>query len=335
MRPRIGVIPGDPSGIGPELVARLLADDVVQDADVLLIGDAHVLELGQRQAGLVQAMTPLDATQGDWTRAPRVALHAMDTIAPEAVEVGRSTEASGRSTLRVLDRALAFAQEGVIDAIVFAPFNKASMHMAGIGHADELHYMAERLGVTGYISELNTLDGMWTSRVTSHIALKDVAAAIDGPRIVEATRLIDRTLRRAGYARPRIAVAALNPHAGDGGNFGREEIDVIEPAVRAMAQAQMAVEGPLPSDTVFLRVRRGDLDAVVTMYHDQGQIALKLLGFDRGVTVQGGLPVPVATPAHGTAFDIAGQGRADVGATRAAFRIACDMVANWHADTAA
>ncbi|MFW8635653.1 4-hydroxythreonine-4-phosphate dehydrogenase PdxA [Cribrihabitans pelagius] len=335
MPPRIGVIPGDPSGIGPELVARLLADECAAQAQILLIGDRHVFELGQAQAGLRHDMTAVDAGTCDWTAAEGPALHEMQTIAPDEIVLAQSTEASGRSTLRVLDQALAFAESGVIDAIVFAPFNKASMHMAGIGHSDELHYMAEKLGVTGYISELNTLDGMWTSRVTSHIALKDVAAAIGGERIEEATRLIDRTLRRAGYARPRIAVAALNPHAGDGGNFGREEIEVIEPAVRHMAGGQMAVTGPLPSDTVFLKVTRGEIDAVVTMYHDQGQIALKLLGFDRGVTVQGGLPVPVTTPAHGTAFDIAGQGAADAGATRAAFEIACKMVSNWQKEEAA
>lgn len=335
MTPKIGIIPGDPSGIGPELVARLLADPCVSGADILLIGDRHVFELGQAQADISHTLTEVDATQQDFTAVPGIALHAVETIAPEQVAIAQSTEASGRATLRTLDVALDLAQAGIIDAIVFTPFNKTSMHLAGIGHSDELHYMAERLGTTGYISELNTLDGMWTSRVTSHIALKDVAAAIEGARIKEATHLIDRTLRRAGFARPRIAVAALNPHAGDGGNFGREEIDVIEPAVREMAKSQMAVDGPWPSDTVFLKVTRGELDAVVTMYHDQGQIALKLLGFDRGVTVQGGLPVPVTTPAHGTAFDIAGQGQADVGATRAAFEVACKMVQNWDRETAA
>lgn len=335
MSPRIGVIPGDPSGIGPELVARLLADDITHDAQILLIGDRHVFEMGQAQAGLSHDMTAVDASQQDWSTVEGYALHEMTTINPDEVVLAQSTKSSGRSTLQVLDQALEFVRTGVIDAIVFAPFNKASMHLAGIGHSDELHYMAEKLGVTGYISELNTLDGMWTSRVTSHIALRDVADVISAERIEDATHLIDRTLRRAGYARPRIAVAALNPHAGDGGNFGREEIDVIEPAVRQMAGGQMAVTGPLPSDTVFLKVTRGEIDAVVTMYHDQGQIALKLLGFDRGVTVQGGLPVPVTTPAHGTAFDIAGRGEADVGATRAAFEIACKMVSNWQKEDAA
>lgn len=329
MKPSIGIIPGDPSGVGPELVARLLADEIVAEADVLLIGDPHVFRLGQEQAGIRHAHTEVDAASGDWRAADRFALHPLETIPAGEVVLAESTEASGRSTLRTLDTALDFAAAGVIDAVVFAPFNKASMHLAGIGHADELHYMAERLGVETYVSELNTLDGMWTSRVTSHIALSEVADAISGGRIKRAANLIDGTLRRAGHANPRIAVAGINPHAGDGGNFGTEEIDIIEPAVRELAGTGMNVSGPWPSDTVFLKAVRKEIDAVVTMYHDQGQIALKLLGFDRGVTVQGGLPIPVATPAHGTAFDIVGRCRADVGATRAAFETALRMVGHW------
>lgn len=330
MKPKIGIIPGDPSGIGPELIARLLNEDgVVEAADILLIGDEHVFAGGQNVAGLDFATVPVDASSGDWAREGAFPLHAMDTIAAEEVRVAEVTEASGASVLKTLDQALAFAEAGVINAIVFGPFNKAAMHKAGLQHDDELHYMAEKLGVENYISELNTLDGIWTSRVTSHIALRDVADNITEKRVTEAVKLIDTTLRRSGLERPRISVAAINPHAGDGGNFGTEEIDVLEPTVRKLAEGQMAVDGPWPSDTVFLKAVAKEIDAVVTMYHDQGQIALKLLGFDRGVTVQGGLPVPVSTPAHGTAFDIAGQGRADVGATLAAFGVACDMVAHW------
>lgn len=330
MKPRIGIIPGDPSGIGPELIARLLHEDGIQDAaDILLIGDEHVFAAGQKIAGLSFAMNRVDAASDSWQKQERFALHAMDTIDPEAVEIAQANKASGASVLNTLDQALAFAQAGVIDAIVFGPFNKAAMHLAGLQHDDELHYMAEKLGVKSYISELNTLDGIWTSRVTSHIALRDVADQISEERVTEAVKLIDRTLRRSGLKRPRISVAAINPHAGDGGNFGTEEIDVLEPTVQKLAKSQMAVDGPWPSDTVFLKAVAKEIDAVVTMYHDQGQIALKLLGFDRGVTVQGGLPIPVSTPAHGTAFDIAGQGRADVGATAAAFKIACDMVTHW------
>ncbi len=331
MKPRIGVIPGDPSGIGPELLARLLGQPEVHErADILVIGDRAVLELGMDVAGGRYVLRPVAAEPG-WEHEPGdgIAWNETDTISPHAIEVGAETEASGRATLTTLNRALDLAQEGVIDGVVFAPLNKAAMHMAGLAHSDELHHMAERLGVTGYISELNTLDGVWTSRVTSHIALRDVADALSEDRICHAVELIDTTLRRSGLTRPRISVAALNPHAGDGGNFGREEIDVIRPAVKRMAERQIAVDGPWPSDTVFLKAKRGEIDAIVTMYHDQGQIALKLMGFDRGVTVQGGIPFAVTTPAHGTAFDIAGQGLADIGATRAAFDIACGMVTNW------
>lgn len=335
-KPKIGIIPGDPSGIGPELVAKLLNDDgVAQAADILLIGDTLVFDAGQRAAGANFLVTPLDGTKGDWIEAPTFALHEMHTIDPDAIRVAEVTEAGGASVLRTLDTALDFTQRGIIDGFLFAPFNKASMHLAGLGHDDELHYMAEKLGVTGYISELNTLDGMWTSRVTSHIPLREVADVISEERVHQAVYLIDKVLRRSGLARPRISVAALNPHAGDNGNFGTEEIDILTPAVQKLADRQMAVDGPWPSDTVFLKAVAKEIDAVVTMYHDQGQIALKLLGFDRGVTVQGGLPIPVTTPAHGTAFDIAGQGVAEIGAIRAAFDILCDMVVNWEQGEAA
>lgn len=327
-RSRIGIIPGDPSGIGPELIARLLSRPETQDrAEIVLIGDRAVFELGMQHAGHTFELMPFDATG-------RPGLSGMgwvetQTVDPQDIRVASIEEASGASVLATLDLALDMARDGDIDAVVFGPFNKAAMHKAGLRFADELHHMGDRLGVTGYLSELNTLDGLWTSRVTSHIALRDVADAITPDRLEDAVGLIDQTLRRAGLPRPRIAVAALNPHAGDNGNFGREEIDVIQPVVDRLAQGQMSISGPWPSDTVFLKAKAGQIDAVVTMYHDQGQIALKLMGFDRGVTVQGGMPFPVTTPAHGTAFDIAGQGLADPGAMTAAFTIACDMVENW------
>jgi 4-hydroxythreonine-4-phosphate dehydrogenase len=143
--------------------------------------------------------------------------------------------------------------------------------------------------------------------------------------VVNALELTARSLRAAGFEPPRIAVAGLNPHAGDGGNFGREEIDVIAPAVQRARERGVPAEGPFPADTVFVRARGGAFDAVLTMYHDQGQIAMKLMGFDRGVTVLGGFPFPICTPAHGTAYDIAGQGVANLGATRAALLLAVEM----------
>ena len=330
-KPKIGIIPGDPGGIGPELIAKLLADRQTQKkADILLIGDGHLFAQGMDQAGESFELCSCKPLQGNWKVSKTGYAHFdRQTIAEEEVSIAEVTLANGLSALSNLNCALELARDGIIDAITFGPFNKAALIEAGLGHEDELHYMAEFLGVETYISELNTLEGLWTSRVSSHIALKEVPDYITEHRISEAVHLIDKTLRCSGMSRPRLSVAALNPHAGDNGNFGREEIDVIAPTVQKLQAKQVNVDGPWPSDTVFLKAKAGEVDGIITMYHDQGQIALKLMGFDRGVTVQGGIPFPVTTPAHGTAFDIAGTGTADVKAMTAAFDIACNMVSNW------
>ena len=298
-RPRLGIIPGDPSGIGPELIAKLLQEPaVLAQADVLLIGDAHLWEAGAKQAGLPLSLETVD--EANLSLGFTLAHLDLETIAAEDVQIATVTQASGNSALRCLDKALDLAQSNTIDGILFAPFNKAALTLAGLNAEDEHRYMARYLGFEGYHSEINVLDALMTTRVTSHIGLKDVAANIDQPAVMRAVDLAYSTLKKAGKTRPHVAVAALNPHAGDNGKFGREEIDILEPAVKACQDRQMHVTGPWPSDTVFLKAQRGEVDAVVTMYHDQGQIAIKLMGFERGVTIAGGLPIPVATPAHGT-----------------------------------
>jgi 4-hydroxythreonine-4-phosphate dehydrogenase len=327
IKPRIAITHGDPAGIGPELIAKLLAiPDLTDLADVILVGDRHVFELGQRQAGEDWQMRAIDMEHSEdwWTGAP-YAWFPMETISPDEVEVSAVSAAAGQTSLRTLERAIDFTRAGLVDAILFGPFNKTSLHLAGMAAEDEHRHIAEYLGFTGHHSEVNMLDELITTRVTSHIALKDVARNIDQKGVVDAVRLAHETLRAAGISRPRIGVAALNPHAGDAGNFGTEEIDILAPAIERARQMQIDVNGPWPSDTVFLKGRDGLLDAVVTMYHDQGQIAMKMMGFDRGVTIAAGLPFPVATPAHGTAFDIAGQGIANLNATRKAFEVLCRM----------
>lgn len=324
MRPKLAIIPGDPSGIGPELIAKLLAEDgVCQAADIILVGDAHLWQRGAEQAGVEVTLNTIeeDAIEGF----EGLAHLDLTTVDPDQVQVAAVTVAGGTTSLRCLDKALDLAQAGLVDGVLFAPFNKAAMTSAGLNAEDEHRYMARYLGFTGYHSEINVLDDLMTTRVTSHIGLKDVAANIDGRGIQRAIELAHATLARSGKERPHVAVAALNPHAGDNGKFGTEEIDIIEPVVKACQDRQMHVTGPWPSDTVFLKAKRGEVDAVVTMYHDQGQIAIKLMGFERGVTVAGGLPIPVATPAHGTAFDIAGKGIANVSATRQAFDLLVRM----------
>jgi 4-hydroxythreonine-4-phosphate dehydrogenase len=244
---------------------------------------------------------------------------------PASVRRGEASAAGGGYALENFRTGLGLARDGVVDALCFTPFNKQALRLAGNPFEDEMQFAAHFLGYDGPHGEFNVLENLWNARVTSHVALKDVSSLLSVERILGALDLTERSMKAAGFARPRIAVAALNPHAGDGGAFGREEIDVIAPAVEEAKRRQLAVDGPFPSDTVWLRARAGQYDAVLTMFHDQGQIAIKLMGFDKGVTVLGGLPVPIATPAHGTAYDIAGKGIANPEAARRAFRIACAM----------
>jgi 4-hydroxythreonine-4-phosphate dehydrogenase len=199
------------------------------------------------------------------------------------------------------------------------------MRYAYPGYDDESRFVCDVLGFSGKLREFNVLEKIWNARVTSHIPLKDVSDAISVEAIIAELELTSRCLKEAGHADARIAIAGLNPHAGDGGSFGMEEIEVIEPAVvRAKAEG-FNVDGPFPADTVFLRAVKEGYNAVLTMYHDQGQIAMKLMGFDKGVTMIGGLPFPLCTPAHGTAYDIAGKGIADIGASREAVLLAARM----------
>jgi 4-hydroxythreonine-4-phosphate dehydrogenase len=331
MKPRIAVIHGEPAGIGPELIGKLLAEpDIKQKADIILVGDRHVFEMGMGQAKTEWTIRELDENdQPHWGDHDAYPLLSMSTIDEKNVRVAEISEAGGTASLRNLDRALDLTASDGADAVLFGPFNKASLHLAGMEEEDEHRYIARYLDFSGYHSEINMLDELITTRVTSHIALRNVADAIDVDGVVNAIKLANDTLISAGTTRPRIGVAALNPHAGDDGNFGTEEIDILAPAIEKARGLQIDVDGPWPSDTVFLRGRDGKLDAVVTMYHDQGQIAMKMMGFDRGVTIAAGLPVPVATPAHGTAFDIAGKGVANLNATRKAFDILCRMGVNF------
>lgn len=326
--PVVALTLGDPAGIGPELIARLLGQtDTTQHANVVLTGDAWLWTEGQKIAGVQVATTAVQ----NFAEVRRRRAHgnaawlARDTVAASQVQQGQAQAAGGASVLNALNACMDAAMAGEVDAICFAPLNKFAMKQGGLKHDDELHHFAEYLGVTGYFCEFNTLGDLWTSRVSSHIPLKDAASCLTIDRIQQATRLIYRSLQAAGFTSPKVAVAAFNPHGGDGGTCGREEIDTIIPAVAALNAEGLKIDGPFPADTIFLKARDGEYQAIVTMYHDQGQIAIKLMGFSKGVTVQGGLPVPITTPAHGTAYDIAGLGKADVNAMYNAFRIAARM----------
>lgn len=333
-KPRLGLLMGDPSGIGPEVLAKLLAEaENREQAHCVIIGDLAVWEAGLSVAGAAVPYHTVTELPDGWPNGADedeqnhvTFFHALD-VDVAAFKPGEASAAGGRYALDSSRVALELAQSGLIDGICFAPFNKQAMHLAGSPFEDDLRYFAHVLEFDEYVGELNVMGDLWSARVTSHVPLKDVAQHIRAETIGDAVRLADRSLRRAGIEEPRIAVAALNPHAGEGGLFGTEEIEIIRPAVERLATEcnTSVITGPYPSDTVFLKARDGDFDAVVTMYHDQGQVAMKLMGFSKGVTVHGGLPVVVTTPAHGTAFDIVGQGKANPGATTEAFRLACRM----------
>ena len=289
-------------------------------AAVTVIGDRRVLALGEKAAGIALDIETVGALESAAAQPSRPVFVDLAHLDPATIPMAQATAEGGAFAMRNFGAALLAAKARRFDGIMFTPFNKLAFKRAGNPYPDEIRWAADLLGWNGACSEYNKLDDLWNARVTSHEPLRDVADLLTQERIVAAIEATTATLRRAGVARPRIAVAGFNPHAGEGGVFGREEIDVIAPAVETAAKQGEVVDGPFPADTVWLRARRGDYDAVLTMYHDQGQIALKLLGFERGVTILGGMPIPITTPAHGTAYDIQGKGVADPSATIEAFR---------------
>ena len=327
MNPRIAVLLGDPAGIGPELIARLLAKaENRARADLLIIGDRRELETGMDIAGQRFDYKVVENADAAFRQAGVPSLIDFRLADDAPYERADSTERGGRYSLDAFKQALALTQSNERRPCCSRRSIRRRCTWPAWKPATRWNGLRSNSAIRGSFCEFNVLDELWTSRVTSHIALKDVSAKLTAERIIGAVRLIHDGLKRAGNPTPRIAVCGFNPHNGDNGAFGREEIDVIAPAVDEARKLGYDAQGPFPADTIFVRARdQKAFDGVVTMYHDQGQIAMKLMGFWRGVTVHGGLPVPIATPAHGTAFDIHGQGKADVGATQKAFDIVTKM----------
>jgi 4-hydroxythreonine-4-phosphate dehydrogenase len=326
MQPRLAWVLGDPAGIGPELVAKSLVNaNMGTVCRPVVVGPMWLLKRGMQVANVAAAANRCQA--GKVSEIPPGTVPVVDAGWPEQdFPYGVLSAAAGKLTIEMLRVAVDMARAKQVDGIVFGPLNKEALSKGGNPHKDELHLLAEWLGDTD-IGEINAAAGLITTRVTSHIPLKDVAANIRPDRIMLAIRMLHTTLRETGAQNGKIAVAALNPHGGEHGLCGTEEIEIIEPTVaRAQVEGLPAV-GPFPADTIFLRARKGEFQGIVIMYHDQGQIATKLLGFDQGVTIQGGLSVVITTPAHGTAFDIAGKGIANPEAFQEAVRLAANMAA--------
>jgi 4-hydroxythreonine-4-phosphate dehydrogenase len=326
--PRIGFMLGDVTGIGPEIAAKLLASGKpAACAQTIIIGDRRVLELGMRNANVKFAYSVcnnIDEIQ--WPRKDYPLIDLGDTD-PSKYPQGVSSDEAGKLAGDTLKFMIDLAIAGKLDGISFAPLNKGAMNRGGWKFNDEHQMFASLLKHSGFFGEMNVIDQFSTFRVTSHVALREAVNMITPERITAAVNLANDTLRAAGKASPRLGVAALNPHNGENGLFGDEEIRIIRPTIDKLKSSGIDCQGPISSDAIFLQALKGKFDGVVMMYHDQGQIATKLLGFNKGVTVTAGLPSVFTTPAHGTAYDIVGKGIADVGAIEHAFTLAARMAA--------
>ena len=324
IRPLIGITMGDPVGIGPEIIVNALADgDIFDQCRPLVIGNVDILKLAAGIGGQSPGFHPVD----DPARG-QFAPGTIDVLDPagaflQSTAWGRPTPETGRHMEAYITAAVDLAVAGKIAAMVTAPINKEALKMGGSRYTGHTELIAERVGCSRYAMMLAG-DRLRVVLVTIHIPLKHVPQVLTREKVQTTLEITAQSLiSRFGLAAPRIAVAGLNPHAGEGGLFGDEETRIIAPAMKAVAGTTAAgIEGPFPPDTVFVAAAAGRYDAVVCMYHDQGLIPLKLLHFDDGVNTTLGLPIIRTSVDHGTAYDIAGTGKAGCASLKAAIRMA-------------
>lgn len=319
-RPIIAVTMGDVAGIGPEIVVKVLAKDATHEVcRPLVVGDPEVMR-GICQ--IVEAGLQFDLIQ-DLSEA-RFSPPRIDVLCPEGARVGQVpfgevNPSAGKAAMLCLRKAYELAMDGEVHGVISTTLNKEAFHLAGYDYADELAYLAD-LTDSPETFMLGVANEIWTVMVTEHVPFKEIPALITRDRVLLYVGRMHDALKRVGFTDPKVGVAALNVHAGEGGLFGQEEIEEIEPAIREARAQGMNARGPVPADAVFVRALAGDFDGVVFMYHDQANIARKLQPREKGATIFVGLPVICGTTAHGTAFDIAGKGIANSGSLEAALR---------------
>lgn len=322
MRSRLALTVGDPAGIGPEIVLMAVRDGAREVADLVAFGSVPALERARRVVAGAPEIAPVDA--------PELAGHrpgVLDVVAPAAdrpVPVGELSAAAGEIAFQSVAEAVRAAQRAAVDGLVTAPLNKEAIALAGHPFPGHTEILAEMTGTTDYAMML-TAQRLRVVHVTTHIGLREVFARVTPHRVLTTIRVTARALAEMGIDRPRIGVAGLNPHAGEGGLFGDEEPRLITPAITDAVADGIDVTGPWPPDTLFGRAVGGEFDAVIAMFHDQGHIAVKVLGFDTGVNATIGLPIVRTSVDHGTAFDIAGTGKASPDSLRQAIEMAAAM----------
>jgi 4-hydroxythreonine-4-phosphate dehydrogenase len=324
-RPLLLITMGDAAGIGPEIIARGWPE-LTAVCRPVVVGDVGRLRWA---SNLLHTRAEVRAVSAPSETEPEDDLIPCLPGSKESVsgvEPGRVHAAAGRAAYDYLCTAVDLTLAGAAAGIVTAPLHKEGLRAAGLPFPGHTEILAERTGAPLYAMMLYA-DGLGVIHVTLHMALRDVGCHLSTEAVLDKIRLLDGVMRRLLGKQPRIGVAALNPHASDGGLFGDEEARIIQPAVAAAQAAGIEAAGPFPSDTLFVRARRGEFDGVVAMYHDQGHIAMKLLAGLRAVNISVGLPLVRTSVAHGTAYDIAGQGKADATSLVEAARVAAKLAA--------
>ncbi|WP_254705761.1 4-hydroxythreonine-4-phosphate dehydrogenase PdxA [Streptomyces vilmorinianum] len=304
----IAVTMGDPNGIGPEITVKAYADPR-RRSPFVVIGDPYTLARACRTTGTELTVRPIDSL-AQASHSPGTIDVLTEGTLPADLRVGTVDARAGEACFQYVRRGVELALRGEVRALTTAPINKEALRLAGLPYPGHTEILAELSGTSDYAMMMAN-DELRIVLVTVHQSLRTALDSLTTARELEIIRLTDRTLRAGGGTRPRIAVAALNPHAGENGLFGREDLDIIGPAVLAARREGIDASGPWPADTVFMRARAGEFDAVVAQYHDQGLIPVKYLGLEHGVNITIGLPFVRTSVDHGTAFDLAGQGTAD------------------------
>ena len=319
--PLVAVTMGDPAGVGPEIIAKTFADpDFHMGNRALVVGDAGMLERAAELLGLPLGIRGIREPE-DAAFEPGTADVLQVGDLPHDLPFGELDARAGDAAFRYVEKATRLASAGRVTAIATAPLNKEAMHLAGHGYPGHTEILADLTGTDDYAMMLVT-DELKVIHVSTHVSLKEAIDRAQPERELAVIRLADESLKKLGVRSPRVAVAGLNPHAGENGLFGKEDLEKIRPAVKAALEEGVDASGPWAPDTVMMRARQGYFDVVVVQYHDQGHIPIKLMGFDTGVNVTVGLPFFRTSVDHGTAFDIAGTGKADHASLKAALDLA-------------